>query len=428
MRSGALSTLLCGIVLAVPLAARADISVVHTDDSELQIGGMAQGLGLGQEVDDPYKSHERAYLFLKEARLRTDGHYGDYRFYLELGLGGEDEVVAPSPGVSLGLLDLSFDIPVLGSKTTYVKVGQFKVPYGREQLTYTGDMQFADISIESLGFDVGRDVGVAVVSHPGPVTLIGGVFTGGGRDIPPDHYLPEKLGVPLVAARAVVGNLDGDPFLLTQTGPRPDHLRAAFAVNGLYTRDSLVGHSTVLNVKLVDKSLLLDSNWNPYIAKAPFSQGSWWQAGTDAAFRTPAGPVAVSGEIEGDWAGYQNQYGVVHMAGGRTQFAVSRGPFEVAARYAFMVPDKNFTVSGAEITGNEPMHEITPSLTYVIKDEMMKLVLDVPYLVHVPVFNEKGVGSYVGTEFPDESALLAKGGTVNRQNVVEGRFMFQARF
>src|ERR1700722_7001089 len=190
-----------------------DIPVVQSENLELDVGGLAQVLGVGQDVDDPYKAHERAYLFLQTARLRMEGQYRGVGFNFELAMGGEDLVVATT-GVSLSMLDLSFNIPLLGSKTTYLKVGQFKVPYGREQLSYTGNLQLDGPSIENLGFVVGYDVGVAVVSQPGPFTLIGGVFTGGGRDVPGAHYLPEKLGIPLFAGRAGIGNLDGDPFYL----------------------------------------------------------------------------------------------------------------------------------------------------------------------------------------------------------------------
>ncbi len=189
-----------GLVLGVASGpkASADIAVVKTDSAEVDLGGMIQLLGLGQQLKDPYKNDDRAYLFMNRARLRMSGRYDDVTFYTEMGLGGEDAVVATT-GVSLSLLDFYFDVPLLHSKTTYLKVGQFKVPYGREQLTYEANFQFADRSINNLGFVVGRDVGAAVVSQPGMFTLIGGVFTGGGRDVPPNHYLPEKLGIPLLA-------------------------------------------------------------------------------------------------------------------------------------------------------------------------------------------------------------------------------------
>jgi hypothetical protein len=169
--------------------------------AEIDFGGMIQLLGFAQHLDDPYKNDDRAYLLMNRARLRLSGRYERISFYTEMGLGGEDAVVATT-GVSLSLLDFAFNIPLGDGKTTHLKVGQFKVPYGREQLTYEGNFQFADRSINNLGFVVGRDVGAAVVSHPGLLTLIGGVFTGGGRDVPPDHSLSEKLGIGEPPSRA----------------------------------------------------------------------------------------------------------------------------------------------------------------------------------------------------------------------------------
>ena len=166
-----------------------DFHVLRTDTYSLDIGGMGQILGLAQLVDDPYTANARVYLFLPKATLRIDGAYERFSFNLQVAMGGEDSVAATS-GIDFGLLDLAFNIPFTADGKTYLKVGQFLVPYGREQLTDPGFQDFADNSMEELGFVVGRDVGLALVTKPGPFTLIGGVFTGGGRDVPPDHYLP----------------------------------------------------------------------------------------------------------------------------------------------------------------------------------------------------------------------------------------------
>jgi len=426
---------LFAILFSIAPRARGDIPVVKTEHAELDLGGMTQLLGLGQIVDDPYKSNDRLYLLVREARLRMGGHYDDYSFYAELALGGEDAINSTT-GVSLGLLDFSFNIPLFSSKQLYVKIGQFKVPYGREQLTYDANRQFADISIENLGFVVGRDVGAALVATPGPFTLIGGIFTGGGRDVPPQHYLPEKLGVPLLVGRIGIGDVDLDPFFLHQDeqGTTDRRLKWALFTNALYTKDSLIGHSTVLNVKLADKSLLLDSNWDPYIAKAPFDQGAWYQVGGDAAVRIPYGAIDFSAEAEINFAKYSNKYGSAQMWGTRAQVGAIYDSFQLALRWAVLGPDSNFasapTATGpaVQITGSQPIQELTPSLTWFIKGQNIKLIADMPILIHDPVFTEKGVGSYVSSELPDESTVLASGGTVARQNIVEGRLMIQAQF
>lgn len=423
-----------GLALLLGSTASAEIPIAKSDTAELDAGGMIQALGFAQHLDDPDKDDNRLYLFLNRARLRLSGHYDRISFYTEMGVGGEDTVVSQT-GVSLSLLDFAFGIPLSPGGTTYLKVGQFKVPYGREQLAYSANFQFADRSIDYLGFKVGRDVGAAVVSKPGPFTLIAGIFTGGGRDVPPDHYLPEKLGVPLLAARAGVGNVDDDPFVLAQSdvAAAARRLRAAFFLNGLYTRDSLIGHSTVLNVKLADKSLLLDGNWNPYIGQAPLNRGTWWQAGADAAVRIPLRAVDLAGEAQFDLGRYENDYGSVQIWGLRAQGGVLYGPFELALRYAILGPDSKFAYMTVPLTGSQAIQEITPSLAWYIRGRNLKLLADAPVIIHDVVFTETGVGSYAATDLPDQATILASMGTptastVTRQNVIEGRLMLQAQF
>ncbi len=64
----------------LPQLARADVPVAKNDDGQLNVGAMIQTLGFGQQVNDPYRNDARAYLFIKEARLRSSGNYGDFTF------------------------------------------------------------------------------------------------------------------------------------------------------------------------------------------------------------------------------------------------------------------------------------------------------------------------------------------------------------
>ena len=419
-----MSVILSLAAALLPGIAFADIKVLQTKEAELNIGGMTQVLGFGQQVNDPFTDHNRLYLFMKEARFRTNGKYQDYSFNLEFALGGEESVAAQT-GVSLSLLDLSVNIPI-GFRGSYLKVGQFKVPYGRERLTYSGSSQFLERSVQDLGFRVGRDVGVAFTIHPyGRFSIIGGVFTGGGRDVPPNHYLPERLGIPMLVARAGWGDVDDDLYVL-HNDLEVSAPRFAFFINALYTKDSSVGHSSVLNVKLADKSILLNSGWNPYIGKVS-TLGQWWQAGADAAMRVPAGAVNVSAEVEINWAGYSNDIGVAHVAGGRAQVGVSYKPFELAVRYSALFFDPHMGLNGA--IGKDPVQEITPSATWYLSGQRLKLVGDLPILIRTPIFTEKGVGSYVGTELPDQASILSKAAnSTARQSIVEARLMMQASF
>ena len=77
--------------------------------------------------------------------------------------------------------------------------------------------------------------------------------------------------------------------------------------------------------------------------------------------------------------------------------------------------------------------EITTSATWFIRGQRLKLLADLPIIIHDPVFTEANVGSYAATDLPDQTTVLATmgapdGNTVTRQNVIEARLMLQAQF
>jgi hypothetical protein len=402
--------------------------VLKTENASMEVGGRLQLLAFAQRLEDGARNNERLYLFLKQGRLGLSGNVDEWRYKVLLAFGGEDEIKAPSPGISLGLLDMYVDIPVPVLAKTYVRVGQFKVPYGRERLLDSGSLFFADRSIQNLAFRVGRDVGATVHTQVGPAVAGLGIFTGGGRDIP-ERYLPQTLGTPMVVLRAGFdGGLGEDVFATPMPQAAPDKLQLAFFVNGLYVKDSLVGHSTVFNTKAAEKSLLLNGNWNPYVGQGPTRLGALWQLGADAVVRAPAGPGVVSAEVEGNFGVYQNDYGDLRVAGGRAQVGYQWNPVQLAVRYAFILPDEKFAVGEAPITGRRALQEVTPSLTYQFSGFNAKIIMDLPIQIGAPVIFEENVGSYVLTEQPDQTSLLKKGAPISRQDVIAGRMMVQASF
>ena len=64
------------------------------------------------------------------------------------------------------------------------------------------------------------------------------------------------------------------------------------------------------------------------------------------------------------------------------------------------------------------------SLTYKLKGDNVKLIVDMPMLINVPVATESGVGSYVLSEQPDQITS----GSVGRQKVVQLRTILQVLF
>ena len=410
--------------------------VVKNDKFVLNANGRMQWLAVGQKLDDPFRNDKRLYLFMKQARLRLNGSFQDAKFDVQLAYGGED-LVAASPGVGLGLLDFSFDVPT--PFKTRVKVGQFRVPYGRERLTDSGTLNFGDRSIQSLGFSWNRDVGAALHTRRGRFVGTVGVFTGGGRDVP-QRYLPEKLGSPMLVTRfGYDDGIDEDVFTVRSRAAGPDRTRVAAYVNALYLKDSLIGHSTVLNVRSTDKSLLLNSNWNPFVAQAPLVQGRVWQAGGDIVVRAPWGAYSVTAEAEGNYGTFSNTYGTVTMKGGRLQAGISRGAFDATLRHAVLYPDarmaNTFTLTGSTtaqhsplFVNDKPIREYTPSLTYHYRSNVA-VVADMPIYTNMLVFKENKLGTYVATEHPDQATVVKPGaGSADRERVVEGRLMIQVTF
>ena len=61
--------------------------------------------------------------------------------------------------------------------------------------------------------------------------------------MPPQHYLPERLGVPQLVARIGIGNLDSDLYALADE-PFATETKAAFFAKG-----GTVGRQTVVEAR-----------------------------------------------------------------------------------------------------------------------------------------------------------------------------------
>jgi len=429
-------SLLAAMVLAVAALATAAApasaaTLFQSDDVTVNMHAYAQGVAVAQNVPDDVRDKNRLYLFVKEARLRWDGTLYGATYDIMLAPGAED--ITPNTNSALGLLDFSFEAPVMGFK---LKLGQFLVPYSRERLTDDPTMNFADRSIENLGFSWNRDYGFALSNYSGKFAGTFAVMTGGGRDVP-QRYLPEKLGFPLVAVRFGYNDgVDKDIYHVSARDTDPGRAKSALYFNALYTKDTQIGHSTVLNIRATDKNLLIDSNYNPFIARTPFSLSTIWQAGADGVYRAPMGPVAFNAEGQVDYSHFDNKYGQLSLKGGRVQAGVSKGKWEVNLRYAALFLDTRMAfVSGTafQITNDKaPLQEITPSITYHYRPGI-QLTLDAPYLIKMLIFKENTIGSYVMSEQPDQVTVIKPGttagtGTDVRKNVPEGRLMLQLGF
>ncbi len=438
----------------LPHSARAQtadpgVTLISNDTGSFSVDGRFQLFGLAENVPDSVRNNDRVYLFNKETRLGVKGSYKGIKYETQVSLGGEEQTSSNSP--TLSLLDAYADIPV-PVRGASIMAGQFRIPYSREALTDTGYMTYTDRSIASDAFnwggpsnEGGRDVGLSANEYRGKFAGTVGVFAGGGRDVNvnPTHALPEILGIPMLVARMGYENgADQDIYHVTQNSLDVTKTETAAFVNALFMKDSTVGHSTVLNTDPTgDKPLLIDPNWNPYIAEEPGDQpanladGDLYMVGGDWIERKPVGDNQVlTGETEFDWGGYQNGYGGVHMTAWRAQGSYRYHAWEMGLRYAGLLPGRTMGVGSYNSTTgildsvdllNSPViDEITPSVTWYIHGHNVKLVGEAPLYLNMPVMHQTGVGSYVLADLPDQISA----GTITRDFIPEVRGMLQFMF
>jgi hypothetical protein len=453
------------------------VQVVSTYKNKLDIFGRAQLIGTGEIVPDPKAAHQRVYLFLNEARFGIKGQFEDlFKYEMQMNFGGES---INGSNTDMSLLDMVADIPLraMGENMIF-KIGQFRVPYSREALTDEGYMDFTDPSIANAASFQGRDYGLALMDTFGNIRGTFGTFTGGGRNVP-QRYLPEQIGIPYMVAR--VGYDDGaDIDIYHVVGTDLDLKRdsKAFYVNAIYMADTRIGHSTALGVHTIDDNLLIDPNYNPYLkwgdttassgalcSAITCERGQLFFLGTDGVVRHRIDENhSLEMEYETNWGGYQNRFGVIHIAGGRAQVQYRSGHLEYGLRYAilsmgdnagFIVgsaaaaaqnPAYSTQVGGSKTSGayvyNEqmgtPIHEITPSVTYHFKNHHLKVVASVPLFLNAPLWIDKTDGTYVFTDptpsgattltTDQGSVLQTVGNSTERKFIPEARVMFQYMF
>jgi hypothetical protein len=416
----------CLIMAAISLCALPvpAIELIKKDDASFSLGGRFQLLGVGQRLsEDSGHDSDRMYLFLKQARIIGSGTLEDYKYYVEWAMGGEEAV--KNLNSSTSLLDFRADIPV--NEQSYIRLGQFKVPFGRESLIDDGALLFTDRSINHLGSMLGRDVGVAgVIQRQGMMGTLG-VFTGGGRDNP-ERYLPEQLGIPLFVTRIGYDSSGQDPYNYKNSGVfLADEKAFSAFLNLAYMEDTRIGHSSVLNVRPTDRSLLLNPNWNPFLTKTPLSRSKVAQVSADIQSRFPVGVYSGTAEMELTHDEFSNEFGKIGLTGGRIMGSASLKPFEVALRYAVLYPSKEFSYKGTPITGGDPFQEITAALTYFHRP-WSRFTFEALAELNTPVAVETGIGSYALVEQPDQTTLVDGKGTIERQFVPEVRLLYQMAF
>lgn len=111
--------------------------------------------------------------------LNGNAFYPWLRYKLQADWVGGHGTDGNRPDLDDAFVDLAY-FPFLS-----VQLGQFKVPFNRQELTSSGALQFVDRAITNARFTLGRDQGVMIHGFVGPVAGLeysAGVFNGNGKN------------------------------------------------------------------------------------------------------------------------------------------------------------------------------------------------------------------------------------------------------
>ena len=452
--------------------------IFKNDDLDLSFGGRLQVTGDMEVVpNDPVRQHVRFFLWDEEDRLFTSGSFKDYKWNFEVAFGGE---AINSSNNQLNLLDASADIPIIKDMIT-VKLGQFKVPGNLESADYEGNLLFTEKSpIFNLFFNQGYDTGLSLYGHLGDLDGQAGLVQGGPDIV--QRYLPELLNFPLPMFLRIGFNsgIEDDPFHPKQTGfTKPDKTQFAIHGTGYWSADSNAGHSEDLglgggylatfNANSQYGNVLISSVFNPFLGAAGVApvNATYIQAGGDFQFRTPVGDTTLTVQGQAMYGHYDmtnpsqsvtlngstgttsvagkpyvvgKQY-QLNIGGGEIMASIGDNPFELAGRFAVVIPDNGMqgtwtpinktggklTPVYAPIFGSDPIYELTfPSITIHLNADV-KLVGETMFMINTAVVHSDD-GTYVVAEMPG-SANSGIGAPDTRTPFIPvGRLMFQFQF
>ncbi len=279
-------------------------------------------------------------LQIRRARLQFKGHvFNEHnRFKTELAvsprdMGFDGDVTHRTP-----ILDWYFDFDYLRDLT--VRIGQYKVPFSRQRVVSSGDLQLVDRSLANGEFNLDRDIGLDLRSKDlfglGKLRYYAGVYFGEGRD----QYRPSNFDMFYLARVEVL------PFGMFQDYKEADFersLRPRLSLGAAYAFvDGAVGNKGIRGSTPSDGGT---TDYHNATADMMFKLGGL-SVFADVFFRqgTRTFGDAVVVEDDGTEApapreAPRNGVGWSAAAG----YLIPRVPLELAGRYSQMLPTQGAT-------------------------------------------------------------------------------------
>jgi hypothetical protein len=305
-----------------------------------RIRGQVQGFLKSEEVNG--EREEKGGFLIKRARLVFSGNVFSELLEYELQITLE--------GKEASLRDLLIEYPLL-KEAIILKAGQYKVPFNRETLTSSSNLELVDRSLSNKYFSIGRDIGVSLTGGflDGSLNYALGVFSGEGKNMEPVDIKP------LLALR-IVASSENSPEKIWKPS------QGAFDKNTFWA----IGIGTIYADGVKGKGLKERKDLPQFLKPATtYSSVSFAGVSGDITFKK--NPISFEGEVN-----YMKSSDERDAIGGRaeTGFFLTK-KVQTALRYSFV----------KELFGkNEMLQEFTGGLSWFISKHDLKLQTDYSYL------------------------------------------------
>jgi TolA-binding protein len=253
------------------------------------------------------------------------------------------------------------------------RVGQYKVPFNREELTSSSSLQLVERSIVNEEFSLARDIGTSLYGLLGNYFVYGGgVFNGDGKNaFSTDSnmlYAGRIMFTPCCGKLKYANEsypIGGDYKIEPNFGE--DKPLIAFGVAAAGMEGLNITQKTPDSTALVDR-----------FDQIGIDEGNFEQITADVNFKYKA--FSIEGEYDGRWIQPEAGQGVSTSSVFDQGFRVQSGVFllpclvEVAGRFAYIDYDN-------DVPGPTSSYEITPGLNfYMSRSHKWKIQLSYSYI------------------------------------------------
>ena len=277
---------------------------------------------------------------IRRARTGLDGNFSVLKYKIDLRMEGSS--------ISLNDFFVEWNL----TDEFGVKVGQYKIPFNREELTSSGNLSLVDRSIANDYFNFARDIGLSFQGKHSLVSFTLGAFSGSGRNI----TKPDKNKNLLYNARIVLTPVGNVVYSQSALAESKSETNLNIGIAGLYTYIS----EDEKYIKRADKSKFMDNLTIP---------GSLYSGTTDVRLGMGLGLLGISFEAELILGRYDTSLTDYSFTGFRVQPGILIDK-KIGADLRYST--KSITSDGK----TKQLHQITLGPSYYFKKHNLKVQAD----------------------------------------------------